>query len=69
MYLESCDDRLKAKIENQADEMLRDVWQSVFQILDSLDYGRFTIKGGDAGRLAQMAVNAIRSEVAECLAK
>lgn len=67
-YLDSCDGRLRKAITDQSQEMLRLIWERVFQVLDS-DLDRFVMSGEDAGRLAQKCVDAIADEVPECLAK
>ena len=63
-----CDEGLQRAIDVVADNMLADVWNHVFVVLDSVS-GRFILTSEDAGRLAQICVNAIKNELPECLAK
>jgi hypothetical protein len=65
---DACDDRLKAKIDTIAEIMLTNVWQAVFHELDDTNH-RHLMSGDDAGRLAQLCVDAIADELPECLAK
>lgn len=64
----SCDEGLQRAIERQAGNMLHDVWQAVFEVLDSMSE-RYMVSSEDAGRLAQLCVDAIEYELPECLAK
>ena len=63
-----CDDRLKRRIDDAAQEMLNDVYNAVWDILDSTSE-RFTLTGEDAGELARRCVAAIADDLPECLAK
>lgn len=63
-----CDERLQRSIDEVSSDMLEQVWWEVFQVLDSVNH-RFTMTGDDAGRLAQICVDAIKHELPECLAK
>ena len=63
-----CDERLQARIQEQTDELCRDIWQQIFHTLDATN-GRFVIDGDDAGTIAQIAVEAIRTSILEALAK
>jgi hypothetical protein len=65
---DTCDEGLQRAIDVVADNMLKEVWTAVFEILDSTSE-RFMLTGEDAGRLAQACVNAIENELPECLAK
>jgi|694.fasta_scaffold00458_5 hypothetical protein len=65
---DACDDRLKARIDAVAEIMLANVWTAVFRELDDTNH-RFVMFGEDAGRLAQVCVDAIKNELPECLAK
>jgi hypothetical protein len=65
---DACDDRLKAKIDSVSKVMLSNIWVEVFKELDRTDM-RLMVSGDDAGRLAQMCVEAIADELPECLAK
>lgn len=65
---DSCDERLQRAIDTLAEEMLTNVWNHVFVVLDSVS-GRFILTSEDAGRLAQICVDAIKNELPECLAK
>jgi transposase-like protein len=65
---DSCDEGLQRAIDVVADSMLQEVWTAVFNILDSTSE-RFMLTSEDAGRLAQACVNAIKTELPECLAK
>lgn len=65
---DACDDRLKAMIDAIAEIMRTNVWSAVFRELDDTNH-RFVMSAEDAGRLAQMCVDAIEREIPECLAK
>lgn len=63
-----CDERLQRSIDAVSSSMLHEVWADVFHILDSTEH-RLMLSSDDAGRLAQLCVDAIKHELPECLAK
>lgn len=65
---DSCDEGLQRAINAVSSHMLHEVWTAVFQVLDSTSE-RYMLTSEDAGRLAQLCVDAIEYELPECLAK